>query len=130
MTLRTNSYSQLSKLFGKLGRVDNRVLVKTYLQHQNLTWNCWNGCRREKHQTKPKSNKPDQTDSLRTLDHLISLSKGYLQNFSFLGSVKVGSLWLVTKQNKTKKIGFRGYLSHQLKLSWGKVGQYLGWIFR
>ena len=47
------------------------------------------------------------------------MTKGCLQNFSFLGSVEIGYLWLeTTKQNKKKQIGFRVYLSPQLKLSW------------
>ena len=66
------------------------------------------------HQTKAKPNHPNQIDSLNTLDHLIFVTKGCLQNFSFLGSVEVGHLWLETT---TKQIGFRGYPSPQLKLS-------------
>ena len=46
------------------------------------------------------------------------MTKGCLQNFSFLGIVEVGYLWLETKQQQkttTKQISFRGYLSPQLE---------------
>ena len=58
--------------------------------------------RKPLNQAQTKPNQPNQTDSLSTLDHLIFVSKGCLQNSSFLGCVEVGYLWLETTKNKTK----------------------------
>ena len=56
--------------------------------------------RKPLNQAQTKPNQPNQTDSLSTLDHLIFVSKGCLQNSSFLGSVEVGYLWLETNKKK------------------------------
>ena len=56
-----------------------------------------------------KPNQANKTDSLNTLDHLIFVTKGCIQNFSFLGSVEVGYLWLETttqqQQNNKSVLG-------------------------
>ena len=59
---------------------------------------------------------PNQTDRLSSLDHRSFVSLSCSQNFSFLGSVEVGYLWLETTKQQ-QQFGFWGYLSPQLKLS-------------
>ena len=52
--------------------------------------------------TKLCPNQTNQTKQMiqKTLDHLTFVTKGCLRNFSFLGSVEVGYLWLETKQQQ------------------------------
>ena len=74
--------------------------------------------RKPPNQAKTKPTKPNR--QFKPNRHLIIVSKGCLQNFSFLGSVKAGYFWLeTTKQDKTKK-------QICLELSWvASLG--LGW---